>query len=239
MNELTSLLKRCLEGRGYTQSDFEDAATAIAWLESHGMNGLDLVSSQWIPDNDSPVSIVTGESCTSKLKLNTNNVAFCGRMIVDLACSHATDFGIGQLEVHHCVGRRAIMASLANCSARGLNAIAYWSDGDNLYVASITAAQPAPELRHLSREIGIGTNPEHLYIVCSSESQVTTSLSNTLLRNDSLADKFTSSVDFAARYDAALNSGIHVDDTVATELARDASAVLVESTEQSRMGAGE
>ena len=41
MNELTSLCRAALEGSGWAQGDYEDAADAAVWLQAVGFGGLE------------------------------------------------------------------------------------------------------------------------------------------------------------------------------------------------------
>lgn len=239
LNELTSLLKRSLEGLAYCQSDFEDAANAIAWLESHGLKGLEIEILPARSAHGAETSATASESGESIAVFANNNVAFCGRMAVELACSIAAKDDFAEIEIQHCRERRAILSSLPVCAARGLHAITHWRDNNYLYIASINAFRKTPDIRYLPNSLDHTSDLNRLLFACASDAQVINSLSNELLSNSDCIDRHDSSESLKARYEDAITGGIYVDDEVVNTLNGYAENILVEATEQSRQGAGE
>ncbi|MGI9232551.1 MAG: DUF3726 domain-containing protein [Woeseiaceae bacterium] len=244
MNELSSLLKRSFEGMGFCQGDYEDAAAAVVWLEAHGMNGLESIAStlsRRTTDTGIGVELVADEPGAQVLDANDSNIAFCGRIAVDLACADAATKGSGRIEIRRCHGRRAILPSLNMCAARGLHAIAYWYDRDSLHTASITSQQPAPSYRRSRQRQDNDSRFAALFVVCSSSRQTIDAVAEELAGNSTANMESTevSSADIRERYDTAVRDGLKVDSALFRTLTAAADAVLVEATERSRLGAGE
>lgn len=243
MNELSSLLKRSFEGLGYCQADYEDGAAAIVWLEAHGMKGLETIASitEHTPDPANRIDIGAEEADGLVLDAKGSNVAFCGRMAVDLACANVSAASSGRVELRHCHGRKAILPSLSLCAARGFNAIARWSDEDCLYVSPIKAQQRAPDFFCVQRMSDDNACNTSLVVVCSKNPQDIEAIKARFLGGDSderSSTKITSS-DMQERYNESLRNGLNVDKQFVKKLTAAADAVLVEATEQSRLGAGE
>jgi hypothetical protein len=243
MNELSSLLKRSFEGLGYCQADYEDAAAAVVWLEAHGLKGLETIAS--IPERavrlDTSIDISTDESESLVLDAQGGNVVFCGRMAVDLACAKATSEGSGRVELRECHGREAILPSLPLCSARGLNAVACWSDKNGLTVSSIKAPQRAPELRCLRRGANDKTEDTALVVVCSKDPEEIDAIASKFIGTDceTRTSAKIASGDMLKCYDQTIRNGLLVDMSFVRRLMTAAEAVLVEASERSRLGAGE
>ncbi|MGI9200568.1 MAG: DUF3726 domain-containing protein [Woeseiaceae bacterium] len=236
---MTSLLKRSFEGQGYCQSDFEDAAIAIVWLESHGLNGLEICSSQRVARTKVEVNLTADEQNATVVDLKKQSIAFFGRSIVDLACAGALAERVDRLAIQNCCDQSAILPSLCNIGARGLHALAYWNDDNFLCVARIVADQRIPSIRYLTPvATEKGADPD-LNLVCSKGVQNIDSLETSLTGDDNGGVRYISSTDFANQFDAVINSGIEVNDELMSTLVAYADTILVESTEQSRLGAGE
>lgn len=224
---------------GYCQSDFEDAAACVCWLESHGLDGMELLT-QLPPQADAGmlVDIKVDISGTQYLDAHDTSVMFCGQMLADLACAIAADQGSATIEMRHCHDRKAILSTLVQCASRGLCAMAAWADKDKMCLASILAAHHAPDISYRSRSADSTTN-SNLIIVCAKDRQVTDAVAATLIDSEAQTRTHMSAVDMEACYDATLRTGLQIDDDLIKKLTAQADTVLVEATEQSRRGAGE
>ncbi len=244
MTELSSLLKRSFEGLGYCQGDYEDAAAAVVWLESRGMNGLDIIASTW-PRLKSgvgiEVSFIADETGAEVLNANDSSVALCGRMVTDLVCAATVDKGYARIELLNCHGRRSILPSLAVCASRGLHAIAHWNDRNNLYLSSINAHESTPDLWRIPRQADDLSPATSLAIVCSDSWQPIETLATSLAGDHSgtRMESWLISNDMQVRYDSTIRHGLRIDPDLIRRLTTAADTVLVEATEQSRLGAGE
>jgi len=244
MNELFALIKRALEGLGFCPADYEDAAAAIVWLESRGVNGLDTMVAalpQLAADVKSVLEFVSAYSRAEVLDGHGRSVLFCGNAVADLACAGASDDGPGRVELQHCRDRQAILPSLCTCASRGLNAIAHWQDNSSVHVALSEADKSHPEYLRMASQSQARSTTDTLVVICSTDRRSLSDIMSQLAGNGtgrSANHRLTSS-DMQKHYRHSLLHGMDVDVDLVNRLAATADAVLVEASEQSRLGAGE
>lgn len=244
MNELSSLLKRSIEAFGYCQGDCEDAAAAVVWLESRGIGGLDAFVSSCLTQDEyggEPLRPFAGKTNVQVIDACDRSVFFCGRTAVDLACALATVEKAGRIEIKNCRDRKAILASLQICAAREINAVVQWCDDESVHIALLNARQPGLDYRQIRRTVDHEPSMSSLNVVCSKSRQMIDTAAADLAGGDvetALVAKI-SSTDMQAHYATAVKHGLRVDPNIVRTLTVAADAVLVEATEQSRLGAGE
>ncbi|MDH4564123.1 DUF3726 domain-containing protein [Pseudomonas sp. BN411] len=240
-NELTALLKRVFEGMGYTPGHYEDAAALVSWLQLHREDGLgeleralDLVADRDRQANElvaeGPATLIA--ECHGRSALN------CLPILLELACVQALEQGSIRVEIRHCHNRKFILKLLADCARQGLWAQARWDNGHDRvrrHVARIEAGAAYPSYREyrlpdhppqanrqsLTLDLGTVTHPKpELEVGAAWEERCVTP------------------ADFALARQQALENGTEISPALWQRLNQLSEAVLVESSERSRSGAG-
>jgi hypothetical protein len=114
MNELVSLCRAALEGSGWAQGDYEDAADAAVWLEAVGFDGLKALEGVLGTEPGERFSV---EGSAQGEKRCTGLVACV--LAFELAWAEATRHGIGVVRVSHALAPRLALYGLKTMSPRG------------------------------------------------------------------------------------------------------------------------
>jgi len=245
MTEMKSALRRCFEACGYFVGNYEDAANMVLWLEKHGLNGLlELKAAMPYINSDSgkPLSTVIYEDSSSAIIDSQGRSALnCVAAAVDLAHAKALESGIATITVRNCHNRKFVLKAITDCGRRGISAVAYWQNGSSSiseHTAAIKAGERYPAYSEATT--ALAPNPdddEHqsLTIICSSRIDLSSSLQH------SKGNRHAQSVDsrqIELNKEHAVDMGFDVDEALWNEINEVGNRVLVESSEQSRMGAG-
>lgn len=240
-NELTSLLKRVFEGMGYTPGHYEDAAALVGWLQLHGEDGLGELERalDLVADRDRATTELVAEGSSTLLAdCHGRSALNCLPALLELACVQAAEQTTFRVEVQNCHNRKFVLKLLADCAKRGLWAQASWDNGH------------APVQRHLAWIDASASHPSYLAFTLTEHSPHATrqSLSLTLSTvatpqppseiEATRSERFVSSDDFALAREQALENGMEISPALWQRLNGLAEAVLVESSERSRSGAG-
>jgi len=241
MNELSALLKRSFEGLGYQQGEYEDAAAAVVWLEARGLNGIEMIASAW-PRLESGAKTqidLTDDSVT--LNANGCSAVFCGRAVADLAAAGVGDSNVSCIEVRQCHDRKAIISSLALCAAHDLFAIAHWYDDGKQHIVVAQAQQSGCDYYCVANNQDSDTKPETLTISCACDGEKIMAMAFELAGNEAKYHDGIKlrSTDMQERYETTVAYGMTVKAATVSTLTVAADQVLIEATEQSRLGAGE
>jgi hypothetical protein len=240
-NELAGLLKRVFEGMGYTPGHYEDASSLVSWLHLHGEDGLGELERalDLVADRDRPISELVAEGpATLIAECHGRSVLNCLPTLLELACVQALDQGAMQVEIRHCHNRKFVLKLLVDCARQGLWAQACWDNGHapmRRHLARIEAGavcpsyqeysltEPSPQTERQSLTLALGT-PAHPQPAWTLES--------------ARAERSITPADFALAREQALENGTEISPALWQRLNRLAEAVLVESSERSRSGAG-
>jgi LDH2 family malate/lactate/ureidoglycolate dehydrogenase len=244
MNELSSLLKRSIEGLGYQQGEYEDAAAAVVWLEARGMNGIEMIASAWPRlENGSGnrIELTKNTDHVATLDASDCSVAFCGRVAADLAFAATEESNISRIEIRHCHDCIAIFPSLDFCATHGLYAIAHWYKDGLLHIGVTQPQQPGCDYCCIETPDDDAAQPERLTVSFSRDGKKILAMAFELAGGDS---QYKSGIkvhssDMQAHYNRAITNGMTVNADTVNMLTAAADRVLVEATEQSRLGAGE
>lgn len=175
---------------------------------------------------------------------NGHSLLCCLSAVTGIAQAAADKLSV---ELQNCHDARAILAGLPSCAQRSLFAIAQWQEDDELHIATVAPNRNAPDYRRLvgkSLNLQLGGKPDErqlttVRLACfRNQIGFDAALSDALQHN---VDQtiLISAADIAAQYNDSLMRGISVAPAAVRMLTMSADAVLVESTEQSRLGAGE
>lgn len=244
MNELSSLLRRSFEGLGFSQADYEDAAAATVWLESHGFEGLDTVHGAWSHLQSRTVeNTVISPDCTIRGRYEIDcggaSLLVRGRLMVEFVMAEANS-GLVQAECHRVRDRLAILPSLVVSAGYGIAALAYWQNGSDFHVAGIEPGAAYPDYRVFTLPFDSDPSTRSICIVCCSNTQMIDDFRDALPQTKIAINALhISPREMANCREATLMNGLRVEPDYLRTLIVSAERVLVESTEQSRRGAGE
>ncbi len=242
-SELISLLKRALEGSGWNNGRYEEAAYAIWWLESRGISWLDDLANVWPRLFRSVVptpELIKDHMANSVIDAGRSSLLHCGPNSIDLAYANACSESLVSVETRHCLDRIMILPGLAVLSKRGASAMARWYSNNLLHIATIRAGSRFPTYTQYAIPEGKRVEDTSLYIICSCDLDGV----NHYRRNMSKLNESHNVVKellpehFAQRTEDSLADGIHVLRESVDILNKAGDRVLVEATDQSRTGAG-
>jgi len=243
MVELKACLRRCFEASGYFVGNYEDAANMILWLEKHGLNGLAELN-RTLPyiyqDQDKEGSTIIYEDSTAAVIDSHNRSALnCIAAAVDLAHAKALENGIATVTVHNCHNRMFVLKALTDCGRRGVSVVAYWKNGtDSIteYTAAIKAGHRYPSFHEGQTNMSSdSTHKQTLTIICSSRVDLTSSLQHAKTNvNGTSMD----AQQVELNKEKSVEFGIEINEALWRQINKIGEGVLVESSQQSRMGAG-
>lgn len=243
MNELKAALRRCFEATGYFIGNYEDAANMIVWLEKHGLKGL-AEFERTLPfidrDQEKELSTLTyQDSCSAIIDSHNRSSLNCIGAAVDLAYAKAMHCGVATVTVHNCHNRMFVLKALTDCGRRGVSVVAYWKNGRSEvreYTAAIGAGQRYPNYQaaptHFNAE---DDGHQTLVIICSARVDLSSSLQNSDQQGEL---ESISASQIALNKERNIKDGISIDEALWQKINQIGEGVLVESSDQSRQGAG-
>ncbi|WP_286974525.1 DUF3726 domain-containing protein [Pseudomonas sp.] len=241
-NELTSLLKRVFEGMGYRAGYYEDAAALVKWLQVHGEHGFSELqrSLHFVADSQRPALQVLAEEQQSILfDCHGRSALNCLPSIVELAQTKALEQGCVNVKVRNCHNRKFILKLLVDCAKHGISALAYWQNGKqpaSEHVASIASGAEYPSYSEALLTESNSVDTQTLTLLLSTRINLTGQLHGNATQRTGFRE--VSPEQFAKAFEGALEGGMHISIELWQQLNQLAEAVLVESSEASRSGAG-
>lgn len=241
-NELTALLKRVFEGMGYPAGYYEDAAALVKWLQVHGEHGFGELQRAlpYVADSQRPAMQVLAEEsqalladCFGRSALN------CLPSIVELAQTKVLEQGCVNVKVRNCHNRKFILKLLVDCARHGISALAYWQNGKqpvSEHVASIAVGAGYPSYSEALLADAGAADTQTLTLLLSTRIDLSGQLHGSAAQRSGYRQ--VSPEQFARASQSALEGGMDISIELWQQLNQLAEAVLVESSEQSRSGAG-
>ena len=253
-NELMALFKQAFEGVGFDFGGYENAADMIIWTQMHGLNSFDSIRHRMsvfaqrkrlLVEQLAPDTLVLDAKDNSVIDAKGNSSIVAAGMAFNIAYVNAIQSGVANVSVLNCYDRKLAIKTLVDCANRGFVCLAYWRDAESLHVITSDTGACCPAYCQYKLEDLEGSdclNEKHqqtLFVVCASHaSGLQQYISNNLPELKGNQGFVISPTMMKSSYTAALTNGIEIDRGFWQELAILGRAVLVESTEQSRMGAG-
>jgi LDH2 family malate/lactate/ureidoglycolate dehydrogenase len=248
-NELIALFKQAFEGVGFDFGGYESAADMIVWAEMHGLHSFKSIRNR-MPVFEQRKRIlaeqlvpVYRENAIIDAKRNSSIVA--AGMAFDIAYVRAIHGAVAKVTVINCYDRKLAIKKLVDCANRDVVCLAYWRDGEILHVVHSDTGFCCPEYSQYKLEdVGISEcfNEEHqqtLFVICAKDVMgMQEYMANNVPELKGNKTVVISPLKMKLSYTEALTNGIVIDSDFWKELTILGQEVLVESTEQSRMGAG-
>ncbi len=251
MVELKAALRRCFEATGYFVGHYEDAAEMILWLEKHGLAGLAEFNNS-LPyinqDQDKQQStIVYEDSSAIVIDSHHRSSLNCIAAALDMAYYKSVQNGIATATIRNCHNRMFVLKALTDCGRRGVSVVAYWQNGSQViteHTAAIKAGHRYPNYQQSvidTDNFQEDTDQEQsLTIICSTRVDLTSSLKARTASGIKNIQKVThiSSEQIAENKMQTVEFGIEIPQPLWDSINQIGEGVLVESSEQSRKGAG-
>lgn len=241
-NELTSLLKRVFEGMGYPVGYYEDAAGLVKWLQVHGEQGFGELQRAlpYVADSQRPpLQLLAEESQALLFDCHGRSGLNCMPSIIELAQTKVLELGCVNVKVRNCHNRKFILKLLVDCARQGISALAYWQNGKqpvSEHVASIAAGACYPSYSEALLGDTSAADTQTLTLLLSTRIDLGGQLHGSAAQRSGYRQ--VSPEQFARAFQGALEGGMDISIELWQQLNQLAEAVLVESSEQSRSGAG-
>lgn len=236
INELNSLCRSALEGSGWAQGDYEDAADAAVWLQAMGFDGMEAINGLLgvARPEEYVVEPVPGSKQGAHAKRTTSCAGLAGCLLAfELAWARATQAGTGTVRVLNALSPRLALYGLKAMSARGRRFDLSWTDGLGRHFATTSGHDEYPG--YVGFNAHAGATSSEIMVCCRANGAV----SNVTLAADQDLAGAIDAAELDARYRDALWRGIEVNAAHVDRLIAWKSKVLVPATQASREhGAG-
>jgi len=257
-NELVAVIKQAFEGLGFSLGDYENAAELIVWAEMHGLQGLKVL--QRGKRGFAEVEPVDARNFLLYSGANWDLAGGSCLQLADLALgvlrvqAQKNSDGVVSIMMNNCRHRKLIAKLLADRSSKDFSVSAIWLSRGELAAeqSNLVAMQHArihafaPENHGESicyQQYQVAEVPEH----AGASIALYAGLSSAAVRKhtelclpDAAALKLELSHTEMLTHNAAhIANGIEIERDLWDKLVELGVRVLVESTEQSRQGAGE
>jgi hypothetical protein len=237
-NELTSLLKRVFEGMGYPFGAYEEAASLVRWLEAHGEQGLAELARAlpYLADRQRPaLELVVEDEQVLLFDCHGRSGLNCLPSVLELARAKVLAAGFVSVQLRNCHNRKFVLKLLVDCARQGISVLARWRNGRlpaREHLACIAAGTPYP---HYSE----GVLPEVLSAGAEQAMSLVLSIGVDLhARLRGTPEHQAGPEHYALARSGSLECGMEIHEDLWRQLNELAEAVLVESSEHSRAGAG-
>jgi hypothetical protein len=230
MNEMVSLSRAALEGTGWAQGDYEDAADAAVWLEAVGLDGTSALTGLL---GATPIELYAVHEHSGKADPAERAPGLVGCLAAfELAWAQASQDGIGIVRVTNAMAPRLALYGLRTMCDRGRRFDVAWSDAKGWHFAATSGRDAFPT--YLGYDEHAMTDLAEIVVCCRTIEALP-------LPYDVVSDLHggITSAEFEARYDESLWRGLEVDEAQIACLGQYKTRVLVEATAASRAhGAG-
>ncbi|CAE6850594.1 hypothetical protein R70006_07543 [Paraburkholderia domus] len=236
INELNSLCRSALEGSGWAQGDYEDAADAAVWLQAMGFDGMDavggLLGALHHEDYSVEPALPGARGASAARPRSSSGLAGC-LLSFELAWARATQAGAATVRISNALSPRLALYGLKAMGARGRRFDLSWTDQAGRHFATTSGHDEYPTYLGLSTQTG--TTAQEIVVCCMAHADACETPPAT---GQHLAGAIDSA-ELDARYRDALWRGIEVDASQVDRLIAWKSRVLVPATRASREhGAG-
>ena len=246
INEFKALLNRVCESYYGHKYDFEDSAAIIQWLEIHDLNGIInfLRVIDATPKKIKLMPIIIERHKKRFVFDNQGHSLFhTGSIITDMTLAQCHQDGICHSKINNTIQPIVILHGLIKCSQFGYYAKAWWLETEKnlLHFASINPSEMYPNYSIVKINNSILNNKSELDLICSKDSNnsIESCLNiQPLLQKENVTQSILPN-EFKERFNEKIINGLYIEVTQYKRLSRMADQILVEATEQSRLGAGE
>ena len=248
--ELTALLKQVFEGLGFASGEYENAADMIVWAQMSGLEGLGELR-RGLPDLVAhrlrSLECVSEDETHAVLNAGDNSCLTCADVAMNLAYVKALATGFSSVTVLNCHDRKLLVKAVTDCGRRGMGCMMCWRDTNDPTIEHVLSMPPEAGADGLPRcainkveergNIDDG-HRQSLFIHCSTQWQELEKYQSSVFTQPQEELSVIGPSALRDNYRCALNRGLAMEQDLWERLQELARVVLVESSEQSRMGAG-
>ncbi|MFM0500172.1 DUF3726 domain-containing protein [Paraburkholderia caffeinilytica] len=231
INELNSLCRSALEGCGWAQGDYEDAADAAVWLQAMGFDGMDAIGRLLGVARHEDYSVepaLPGAQRTG----SSSGLAGC-LLSFELAWARATRTGAATVRIPNALSPRLAIYGLKAMGTRGRRFDLSWTDQAGRHFATTSGHDEYPHYLGFSPQVG--ATEREIVVCCMAQKDAC----ETQPATDRHLAGAIDPAELDARYRDALWRGIEVDASQVDRLVAWKNKVLVPATLLSREhGAG-
>ncbi|MFT4435614.1 DUF3726 domain-containing protein [Caballeronia sp. 15715] len=236
INELNSLCRSALEGSGWEQGDYEDAADAAVWLHAIGLDGMEAIDrllgvarqEEYVVEP----ALSARQGASAEHTASCNGLAGC-LLAFELAWARATQARTGTVRISNALSPRLALYGLKVMSSRGRRFDLSWRDNAGRHFATTSGHDNYP--RYLGFNASASETSSEVTVWCGVDGATFKGI--TVPEQDVAGA--VDAVEFDARYREALWRGIEVDAAHIDRLIAWKSKVLVPESLASRAhGAG-
>lgn len=236
INELNSLCRSALEGSGWQQGDYEDAAEAAVWLQAMAFDGMDAIGALLGAARQEAYCVDPALAGTrpTGVQGRTSCAGLAGCVLAfELAWARATQAGAGTVHVSNALSPRLALYGLAVMCARGRRFDLSWTDAAGRHFATASGHDEYPD--YLGFSAGTAAAPLELTVCCMADEAA----SKASPASDVALAGAIDHAELEARYRDVLWRGIEIDASHLDRLMAWKEKVLVPATQASREhGAG-
>jgi len=236
INELNSLCRSALEGSGWAQGDYEDAADAAVWLHAMGLDGMEAIDR--LLDVAHQEEYVVEPALSARQGAGAEHTASCNGLAgcllaFELAWARATQAGTGTVRISNALSPRLALYGLKVMCTRGRRFDLSWTENPGRHFATTSGHDDYP--RYLGFNALASKTSSEIMVWCGVDGATSKGIA-------AAGQDVTGAIDaaeFDARYRDALWRGIEVDAAHIDRLIAWKSKVLVPESLASRAhGAG-
>jgi LDH2 family malate/lactate/ureidoglycolate dehydrogenase len=248
--ELSAVLKQVFEGLDFAAGEHESAAEMIVWAQMCGLQGLqDLRLGLPRLTKKRPPSLrcITEDGSHAVIDADHSSCLNCADVITNLAYVKALDHGASSITVLNCHDRKLLIKAMVNSHRSDMACLLHWHDANDPSIVHLvrlalnTGTQDFPNytVHKVSKEYSVDDSERHsLYIQCSRPRQQLEQVEPAVIAQLQEHSTVFSPETLQDNYHTALNKGLLIEESLWQLLQNLAAVVLVESSEQSRRGAG-
>lgn len=243
-NELQGVCRKAFCGMEFEEGEAADAADMVAWMQCHGLEGLNALGRglDYLlrEDPNQLTSILYNDGDLAVLDGHGQSVLRSSSLAVELGFAKARARGLAIIKIRRCHNRQLIMGYLSRLAGRGMNVTAFWRNAQeplNEQVVGFRANSTVPEIRvYAVHEVPEENEPnDGITLILANHVDLLPAMRSDY-RYEVLARQDES--ELLACRERAFAEGIEVDDALWQRLKNLASRILVESSDASRGGAG-
>lgn len=211
-------------------------------MDAHGLPGTGSIESTLTPmqkNGRSGLHIVSNESNGAVIDAGGQSLFAVAEAAIDLCVSLASKSAPGRVTIANGQNAIAVLSGIYRCSRMQNSLAAWWLDDDDsiCHVVCASKADRYPEYKRFQLNENSDVAANSVEIICALDEQELTAY-----LPDTTSWETVESIDpedFVARRRLYVDTGIEIDEIIYQQLCEIADRVLVESTDQSRSGAGE
>nr|WP_299244343.1 Ldh family oxidoreductase [uncultured Halomonas sp.] len=243
-NELQGLCRKAFSGMEFEEGEAADAADMVAWMQCHGLEGLNALGRGLDhllrEDPNQLTSILYNDGDLAVLDGHGQSVLRASSLAVELGFAKARARGLAIIKIRRCHNRQLIMGYLSRLAGRGMNVTAFWRNAQmplTEQVVGFRANSTVPEIRvYAVHEVPEENEPnDGITLILANHVDLLPAMRSDY-HYEVLARQSES--DLLACRERAFAEGIEVDDALWQRLKTLATRILVEASDASRDGAG-